>query len=347
GAFVLAALLETDVPRVHCLVRGTDDAASRQRLAEKLEAFGLGEVADDPRIEVLAGDVAAERFGWSPAWYEAMAERIGRVIHVAASTSFFRPYRALRGPNVEGTQEALRFACHGRAKAFDHVSTVGVFETLSPFTTPLDEDSPLPPLAELAGDYARSKSAAERLVGEAAKRGLRVRIHRPGRLAADRRRGAVNPEDIAVRLVRLCLDLGALPDIDADIDVTPVDLVAEAIVRLGRAPGATGKAHHLFGASILTLDEMRAWTRSTLPEIRTIPQAEWMACAAELLLHEQPALAAVLEPLLREAPQEASSLDVSSTRTWQLLAELGLKRSQPNREWWSRVLERLTEESAH
>jgi NADP-dependent 3-hydroxy acid dehydrogenase YdfG len=83
---------------------------------------------------------------------------------------------------------------------------------------------------------------AEQLVLEAGRRGLPVRVYRPGTLSGDSASGATNSYDLLNAVVVESLNLAAAPSIPGWLlEMTPVDFVAKAIVSIAsRAGGGDG-----------------------------------------------------------------------------------------------------------
>jgi thioester reductase-like protein len=105
-----------------------------------------------------------------------------------------------------------------------------------------EEDTPTPD--DLAGGYSQSKWVAERMAFAARDRGLPVSIYRLGTVSGDSRNGKSNPADFMNALMRVCLRIGAFPDVPLILDFAPVDFVARAIVHLSRgAPRDLGAFH--------------------------------------------------------------------------------------------------------
>jgi len=140
------------------------------------------------------------------------------------------------------------------------------------------EGDPLPPSTDLAWGYERSKWVAERLVVEAGVRGLPVSIHRPGRVAGHSRTGVWNADDLAARWLAGVVELGAAPELDVALDVTPVDWVAQAIAHLcGLEP--EGRVYHLTHARPTPLKAVFEHLRARGHALEGLDYAAWLARA--------------------------------------------------------------------
>jgi thioester reductase-like protein len=110
-----------------------------------------------------------------------------------------------------------------------------------------EEDIDLDELADAREDgYGRSKWVAEKLVREAAGRGLPVNVYRPGNVSGHNETGASNPRDLLGAVIVESLRLGYAPEIDDwRMEMTPVDFVAGAMLHIAFDSGAYGGTYHL------------------------------------------------------------------------------------------------------
>ncbi|MFT7463421.1 MAG: myxalamid-type nonribosomal peptide synthetase MxaA, partial [Pseudohongiellaceae bacterium] len=246
GAHLLIDLLQHTEARVHCLVRAADATLAAQRITRNLRSYELAVSPDQSaRIVALPGDLAAEHLGLDTVSYEGLASSLDLVLHNGAAVDFLQGYRALEGTNVQGTKSVLQL-CARAGAAVHFVSTLGVL------TSPnlaqrqsLNEDLPMADLVDVEGGYEQTKWVAEMLVHEAGSRGLPVAIYRPGRIAGNSRTGCWAADDVARRFMVGTAHLGSWPELDAPIDLSPVDWVSGSIVHLALAGAAHGETYHL------------------------------------------------------------------------------------------------------
>ncbi|MEJ2416752.1 MAG: thioester reductase domain-containing protein, partial [Exilibacterium sp.] len=243
GAFLLRELLESTRAVVYCLVRAPGSGAALRRIKENLRYYGLWSAADakDPafrgRILALPGDLEKDHFGLDRQTWEALAAEVDIIYHNGARVHHLMPYAQLRRANVKGTETALHLAASGKLKSFQFMSTLGVFSETGGArhideSTPLDAESISP-----AQGYIASKWVAEKLVMRARERHIPSNIHRLGRVVGDSRTGAANADDLFYRFNRTCIQLGRyIDDFPLTTDITPVDVVARAIVKLSTGP---------------------------------------------------------------------------------------------------------------
>jgi thioester reductase-like protein len=235
GPQLMAALLADPALRIVSLCRGDADRAR----ARSIRGLTPEQAA---RVEVALGDVSAALCGLAPAAFAPQAERVDAIFHLAANTHLGLPYSALRALNVLGTQRLIELACAGRASELHYVSSIS---TLFPSSAAVGgkayERAALAP-ERLPSGYAQTKAVSEQLVSRAAERGLTVGIYRPSRIWTD---AAGSSDDLLVRLLRGCAELGVFPDCDLRDNIVSTHVVARTIARIARADDVTQSVFHI------------------------------------------------------------------------------------------------------
>ena len=245
GVHLLASLLHKTDATIYCLIRhkAQDGSTPLQRIldhAAKFELFtvkstGGKKAASIPfshRIVPVLGDLSAIRLGIKASEWANLASLLDGIIHCGAFVNSVLPYSLLKAANVGGTHEILRLATSGgKIKPMHYISTLSVFQ--GSYQHKLTELEPLTPEGlSAASGYPTSKYVADGLVLLAARRGLPVAIHRPGRITGHSRTGLTSLDDFFTRLLKGCVQLGSFPDLLWNCDLTPVDWMASSIVSL-------------------------------------------------------------------------------------------------------------------
>ncbi|MFI9229465.1 thioester reductase domain-containing protein [Streptomyces rimosus] len=285
GAFLLHELLQDPGyrdSRVYCLVRADDEAHGRRRLRETAERFRLPE-PDPDRVRVVPGDLRDIAEICESYEDGELARRIGHVVHCGAHVVFTEPYEVLRPANTLATYHLLGWMRRHGIADISYISTLAACgqalgsegRLLERREQPLDPD---------AGGYGISKWVSERLLDQAERDGMRVRVFRPGLIGGDTATGACNDLDLLWRLIAACLAIGAHPADDMPLPVAPIDLVARAVVRLGREPGSVGRAYHLVGEDTTTFAALFAELAALGAPTRGVPVAEWARLAGRRAL---------------------------------------------------------------
>ena len=275
GAFLLDGLLSRTEARVYCLVRprGKEDAA--KTIEDNLRGYGLWRPEYGRRVVAVAGDLSRPLFGLGEGDFELLAREVDLVIHAGARVNLVYPYSELAGTNVGGTREVLRLACMHGATPVHHVSTNGIFPGEGRLCR---EDEDLDALADARPDgYGQSKWVAEKLVRQAAERGLPVTVYRPGNISGHSESGASNPRDLLTALLAASLRTGCAPRAEGwKLEMTPVDFVAGAILHLADDPGAAGGTFHLVNPEPVEADRVFGWLEEAGYPLERVPYAEWI-----------------------------------------------------------------------
>jgi thioester reductase-like protein len=308
GSYLLHEMLQRTDAVVHCLVRAAGEAEGAGRLRKTLEKYHLWRPGYAGRIVAVPGDLDSPRFGLSAEAFERLAGRVSAVYHNGAQVNFVKSYSAMKSANVQGTHEVLRLAGMGPTKPVHHVSTVSVFGAIGYFTRQpvLMEDEPLDevrPYLPLDIGYVQSKWVAEQLVWQARRRGIPVRVYRPGLLLGHSVTGVTNPDDFISRLILGCIRLGRFPRLREErIQLTSIDYAAEAIVRLSLREGLDGKAFHVAPPpeSDIELRDLFALVRSAGYPLAEVPYSEWEAALVRSVRADDHHPLAPLLPLFTE-----------------------------------------------
>jgi thioester reductase-like protein len=237
---------------------------------------------------VVVGDLEKLHLGLGEQEFNELSQTIDAIYHCGAYVHSLYPYSKLRSANVLGTIELLKLATAKTAEPlpFFYVSTLSVFPGDGGVVK--DDPStyvlPLSSLEQLGEGYAQTKLIAERLVVEAGKRGVPVKIFRPGRIIGHSTiMGATSVEDVFCRIIKGCLQMGAAPiSVDWPVDMNPADFVASVIVRASFVGfGSDGThdaphAYHMYHPSPLPLNQLFQWLISNQKyKISMVSYAEW------------------------------------------------------------------------
>lgn len=335
GAYLLRDLLAHTAAQVVCLVRAESPAAARSRIEENLRSYGLAPTAAHwRRVEALPGDLTKKSLGLAEKPYTELAARADAVVHSAAAVNFYHDYRRLRGPNVGGVREILRFAVQARTKALHYVSSTGVFDSEAYRGLVVTEaDAPAHCHGSVIG-YTQTKWVAEQLVLQARVRGLPASVYRPPFIMGDARSGVVDAENLVVKMLIGSIQGGAWPEVRTDVEMIPVDALSRAIVHFAGDPACHGRTFHLTSPQRMQWADIGQAARTHGYPLEILTYAEWSRCLAEF--GRRPGNA--LRPLLRFYTKVTSRAGVpvpdvfalaprpvfDSTVTQALLADAGL-----------------------
>ncbi|RDB30310.1 L-2-aminoadipate reductase [Hypsizygus marmoreus] len=352
GAFVLHDLLsrEARVAKVICLVRASSPEKALGRLKEGSTDRCVWDDrwVSDGRLEVVTGDLGLDLFGLGQEGWDRIAAKADVVLHNGALVHWVYPYEKLRSPNVLATQTAINLASAVKPKALVFVSSTSVIDTdhyvkLSESLSNSSQGSGVPESDDLEGaksslktGYGQTKWVSEKLLFEAGKRGLRGHIVRPGYVVGDSRTAVTNTDDFIWRLVKGCVQLGLVPDMNNTINMVPVDHVAlcTSLAAVSPLPDAAMSVLHITAHPIPTFNGLLSSLK--LYGFPTEP-CEYVLWRRKLEQHvmdvQDNALFPLLHFVLDDLPTSTKAPELDDTNTATLLkqhtGELATTVSEP------------------
>ncbi len=281
GAFLAYELLKQTRATVYCLVRADSFSGAAEKIQKNLKRYGLNTPETLDRLVPVVGDIARPLLGMRPGDWETLSQKIDCVYHNAALANFFQPYALLKPANVNGTHEALRFACAGRQKPFHYVSTVGVFDSATP-ENPLgfaESEFPESSPALNRNGYVQSKWVAEKLVRIARQRGVETTIYRPASITGDTRYGAWNTDDYICCLIKSCVDMNLAPEEEILFNMVPVDYASRSIVHLSMQAENHGRTFHISNPGLVSSKSMIDYGNTLGFQVGYAPFGDWLKAA--------------------------------------------------------------------
>jgi NAD(P)-dependent dehydrogenase (short-subunit alcohol dehydrogenase family) len=236
---------------VYALVR----SGSRGRLEELRTSFG----PDGARVVPISGDLAQPGLGVSEEDLLELRGKVDHFFHLAAIYDMTAGTEAQEIANVEGTRHAVELAGSIEAGCFNHVSSIAV---AGMYRGEWREDM----FEEAEGldthPYFRTKHESERVVREESRRPWRV--YRPGIVVGDSRTGKIDKVDGPYYGFKLLQQMRRvlpswLPTLGVEggeINIVPVDYVADAIDYIAHQPDLDGQAFSLTDPNPKTAGEM-------------------------------------------------------------------------------------------
>ena len=250
GAHVLDAFLQSNKGIAYCLVREKDGLDIKERLRGVLN-FYFGNKYNElfnNRIKVVCGDIVKENLGLSEKDYSELKNNIDIVINSGALVKHFGIKKKFEEINVKGTQSVIDF-CLNTKKRLLHVSTISVSGNCEKEETVIEtpenindkkifKESDIYVGQNIKGVYSTTKFRAELLVLEAiSSKGLDAQILRLGNITNRYSDGVFQmnaDENAFAKRIKSFIEIGAFPKymLKHSIELTPVDLAAEAIVKV-------------------------------------------------------------------------------------------------------------------
>ncbi len=274
GAYLLRELCCRTAATIYCLVRARDSHEAQQRLQANVARYFPQALAAQ-RVRPLVGDLAQPCLGLSPQTYAALAQETDIIVHNGAQLHHLAPYAQLKASNVSSTVAMLHLATTTRSKWIHYISTL-VAAVDRDGDGCLLEDFPRADPVDLASGYAQSKWVSEKLLAEAAQRGIGVTIFRPGFISGHSHSGTWAVEnDHLLRVIKGCVQMGYAPDSDLTLDIAPVDFVSAAIVRIALSGPTAGHVFNLSNPHPVPWLTLVDWLQRCGYAVRVAPEAVW------------------------------------------------------------------------
>ena len=183
GSHLMARLLQGG-SRLIVLGRSTKEETLPARISKLLRWFGMDACTD--RLETVEIDFSKPKIGIPETAYNKLCARAGQVIHCASDTNFSERKRdRVFAANVQALSGILEFAAHGRAKAFNYISTAYVAGINHAVCREI-----LPEASAFVNVYEESKARAEAVIASfCEKNSVPLKIIRPSIVFGDSRTG--------------------------------------------------------------------------------------------------------------------------------------------------------------
>ncbi|KAG5643080.1 putative NRPS-like protein biosynthetic cluster [Asterophora parasitica] len=356
GAFLLYDLLSRQerVQKVICLVRASTVEKALARLKDISTDRGVwnDDWVSTGRLEVVTGDLALDLFGLGEAGWNRIASETDAVLHNGAlvrlnfslitvlltlvKVHWVYPYEKLRAANVLATIAAINLASTGKPKNLVFVSSTSAIDTdhyvqLSESLSHTSQYSGIPESDDLEGarltlktGYGQTKWVSEKLLFEAGKRGLRGHIVRPGYVVGDSRTAVTNTDDFIWRLVKGCIQLGLVPDINNTINMVPVNHVAlcTTLAAVAPLPNAPMSVCHITARPLPTFNGMLSALKQYGFATEPCEYVVWRRKLEKHVMEVQDnALFPLLHFVLDDLPTSTKAPELDDTNTSTLLKQ--------------------------
>ncbi|MCR4567044.1 MAG: thioester reductase domain-containing protein [Pseudobutyrivibrio sp.] len=275
GSFILKRLLEEKAGLIYCLVRANSEQDGMQRIREVLKRYGLEKNIDDSRIRIVLGDLEKERFGCDTKMYDKLAKDVSIIYHNGAKVDFMYPYKLLRRANVEGTKEIIKLATCCKKKVINYISSAAVLSGIVGVDD-LDEKIDIEAMPPIISGYNQSKWVGDIMMQAARKHNVKCNIFRLGTACGDSINGCCQVKDFAWLVMKLSTEIGYYTDFNLDLNLIPVNYIANAIVRLSTEDKTDlGSNYHVFGSENMDLTQIFHWLQEHGYKLEEVPFDIW------------------------------------------------------------------------
>lgn len=264
GCNILNQLLSLTDYSVFLLIRAETQQEAVFRLRKKYQ-FYFDQPLDDvinKRIFIIRSDIEQPMLGLTLEEYHSLTAKVDSVIHCAALVKHYGEESQFYSANVQATLYLLDFTQLTNLKDFHYISTLSVFNfelalcNQGLFYTEND----MPENVEKSHNiYNRTKLQGEREVIKARLKGIKTNVYRIGNLAfiSENFRPQENVDDNAfINWLRCFFELECVPKEIRLIEVSQVDLTAQAIVKIFDKQTLVNNTYHLFNPCFVNLIEV-------------------------------------------------------------------------------------------
>lgn len=167
-------------------------------------------------------------------------------MHSGLKVNLAQSYRNLRRINVAGTKEAIAFCCAGRCKPLHFISSLSIADhSAREESSIIREDD----------DFTSNQGTFKRLYpqqmgygchgAQGRNRGLPVAIYRFNTVGGDTVSHHCDTTEIYWRLLRVCCQMGLVPESRRLVDIVPVNVAASVVPSIATRAGSYGRAFHI------------------------------------------------------------------------------------------------------
>lgn len=335
GCNLLNQLLNTTDYHIFLLVRAESNKEAFIRLNKKFQ-FYFGKPLrqlQGVRISVFAADIEKPDLGLSALDYQDLLLRADSVIHSAALTKHYGEYDKFYSANVQATVNLLEFSKLAKLKDFHYISTSSV---LSEGYLPhyhqylFTEDDTAENLEGRSNVYVKTKYEGEKEVIRYREYGVNTNIYRVGNLALISTNGQAqeNIDDNGFfNRLKCFLKLRVVAQEIGLEEISPVDLTAQAIIKLFDREQLNNQIYHVFNPNLFNMADF--FLQDISWAVKVVPIKKFIDTIVKHL--DDPASQKLIERFLlhqgwlNEWHINSTTIRISQERTQYILKQLGFE----------------------
>lgn len=359
GMHILDSFMKNEKGKIYCIIRSKEKINSNDRFIELLHYY-FGEKYDleiGKRIILFQGNFIEENLGIEKEKFYKIIKDIDLVIHSAACVKHFGYADYFKKVNIDGTKNIARF-CYENEKKLIHISTISVsgnsFEIMNSNEELKDsidfDETCFYQNQNLDNIYVYTKFKAEEAVLEYMKKGLEANILRVGNLTGryEDSKFQYNVLDNAFsNKIKTFIDIGYFPKSSSDINIefTPVDSCADAIIKISRYFNIYHNVFHLYDNNHVLIDEFIKILKDMGIEIKLVDDESFFKIV-DKIAHSQNNN--ILNGIINDLNEKnminyKTNVNVRSEYTQNYLKELGFYFPKINREYINKYINYLRE----
>jgi len=292
GCNLLNQLLKDTEYHLYLIIRAESDSLALERINDKYRLYFNDLVNAEirsGRLSVFCGDLKRRNLGLTDDTYVNLTERIDSIIHSAALLKQFGDSDVFYQANVQATINLLEFSKSTRLKDFHYISTVSIlknnadsFKQWGDVCTEELYPEDLQPMEN--NIYLQTKLEAEQQVIAYRRYKLNTSIYRVGNLAFMSNNSSVqaNINSVGFKHWLAYLFESKSVFLNAKVNISPVDLTANAIIKLFDKNCSSNMIYHVYNPHPFNLTEyMRHIFRSTVQALPMTEFIEHLLCDLE------------------------------------------------------------------
>ena len=359
GIHVLAELLKEDDIKIYCLIREDPSTSARNKLKNKFKYYFGSDLSNlfGSRIVIISGDITKKYFGNSEFLYNLLSTSVDTVINCAAIVKHFGKYEKFENVNVNGVKNLIAF-CEEFNKKFVQISTtsvsgntlMGMSVAFNPKKKVYFGENNLFVGQSLENVYVRSKFEAEKyMLEEIASKKLNGIILRVGNITnrySDGKFQDNSSENAFLNRIKAFLYLKMVPKsiMNGYAEFSPVDKIAESIVKVIRFYTPTTTVLHLYNSNHLYLTDLIKILKELGVEIEIVDD-EIFKTKLKNLLFNSPNFDKI-SVLLNDLDKDynlvyKTNLSITNKYTLEFLNKIDFKWPEVTKEYIKKILENL------
>lgn len=263
GIHILNELLTTTDNKIYCLVRGKDEDFRFNKLNESYKYY-FNETIDkyiNNRIFIIGGDTSYTNLNLSQCDLEIIKNNINTIINTAAIVKHYGDINDFITNNVNGTKNVLELAYNFNIRLV-HLSSISVSGNYlvkqDNHNVDFTENDLYIGQHYEDNNYVYSKFESEKLILQYMQKGLTAQILRIGIVSGRYSDGFFQKkitENAFYSRIKSIIDIKAITDEVTlqNVEFTPVDLCAKAIVTLAKNSISNNKIYNIYDHNLVTI----------------------------------------------------------------------------------------------
>lgn len=360
GMHIIENFIKNDEGKIYCIVRDKNNKSAQERFTDILH-FYFGTELDKylgKRIIALKGNIFKENFDLSNKNYKNLIDEVNIVINSAAIVKHYGEEQKILETNVNSTKNIINF-CIENQKRLLHLSTLSVSGNSSLDGEAQDREkefkmtfteTELYKGQNLSNTYLKSKFIAERAILENIENGLDAQILRLGNITSRLLDGVfqINPQENAFACkIRSMIKLGMIPEylLKEYMEFTPVDICAEAIIRIMQNNQPNFSVYHIYDNEHVHFDEFIKYLKESNIELKVVEHQEFKEKINDILKNNSND---ILSGIINDFDKDkkltyTSNVDIVSEFTRAFLYKIGFIWPKINEEYIQKYIRYLSE----